>query len=169
MRVEISGYPKVVMVDVVEEVMQRYGVPHQVTEWVIPRLQNVLDYTVNKFREDRYVEVKIHKDDIINMDHTLSEIILPMLEKYHLLTLSKGPYFMVDDDDVPISMKADEYDVRCVYVLDKIIQAFKLHRTRDIWEASYYASGDMHGLAEENEHIQEGFNLFGKHYGDFWL
>ena len=169
MHVDIGGYPKVILVDVVEEVMQRYGVPHQVTEWVIPRLQNVLDYTVNKFREDRYVEVKIHKDDIINMDHTLSEIILPMLEKYYTQMKNLDTYFMVDDDDVPLSMKSDEYDVRCKYVMDKILMAFQLHRTRDTWESRYYASGDMHGLAEENDHIQEGFILFGKHYGDLWL
>ncbi len=169
MHIDIGGYPKVILVDVVEEVMQRYGVPHQVTEWVIPRLQNVLDYTVNKFREDRYVEVKIHKDDIINMDHTLSEIIIPMLDKYYEEIKNLDTWFIVDDNDVPVSMKSDDYEVRCKYVMDKIIMAFQLHRTRDIWEATYYVSGDMHGLAEENEHIQQGFILFGKHYGDLWV
>jgi len=113
--------------------------------------------------------VKVHKDDIINMDHTLSEIILPMLEKYYTQMKNLDTYFMVDDDDVPLSMKSDEYDVRCKYVMDKILMAFQLHRTRDTWESRYYASGDMHGLAEENDHIQEGFILFGKHYGDLWL
>lgn len=169
MRVDIGGYPKEIMVDVIEEILQRYGIPEKLIQWGLPKLQTLIDIFWNTWINDRYIEVKIHKHDIINMDHTLGEIILPMLKKYKKEAMDSNTYFLVDDDDVPLYMHVNAHDIRCEYVLDKIIMAFKLHLSRDTWEASYYSSGDMHGLAEENEQIQFGLRLFGKHYGDLWL
>jgi len=90
--------------------------------------------------------VKIDKWDTWNMDHTLSNIILPMLKQ--LKETKHGSPF-VDDEDVPTELKSwaclpkeNEWDTdanhfkRWEYVLDEMIFAFE-HSVDDSWQDAY--------------------------------
>ena len=121
--------------------------PEWVEKWadrLVPisrAIQRVLD-----FIHPQINYVKIDKWDTWNMDHTLSNIILPMLKQ--LKANQHGSPF-VDDDDVPTELKSwacwpkeNEWDTdlnhhkRWVYVLDEIIFAFE-HKVDDSWQDAY--------------------------------
>lgn len=90
--------------------------------------------------------VKIDKWDTWSMDHTLADIILPMLKQ--LKATQHGSPF-VDDEDVPTELKSwacwpkesewdtdDNHHKRWVYVLDEMIFAFE-HKVDDSWQDEY--------------------------------
>lgn len=89
--------------------------------------------------------VKIDYWDTWSMDHTLADIILPMLKQLKA-TQHGAPY--VDDEDVPKELRSiyalpkEEYDVdgnhfkRWDWVLDEMIFAFE-HKVDDSWEEQF--------------------------------
>ena len=90
--------------------------------------------------------VKIDRWDTWSMDHTLADIILPMLKQLQA-TKHGGPF--VDDDDVPDELKStsapakeNEWDTddnhfkRWDYVLDEIIFAFEC-KVDDSWQDKF--------------------------------
>jgi len=94
--------------------------------------------------------VKIDRWDTWSMDHTLADIILPMLKQ--LKETKHGAPF-VDDEDVPDELKStsappkeNEYDTddnhfkRWDYVLDEMIFAFEC-KVDDSWEEKF-SSGE---------------------------
>lgn len=95
--------------------------------------------------------VKIDRWDTWSMDHTLADIILPMLKQLQE-TKHGGPF--VDDDDVPDELKStsapakeNEWDTddnhfkRWDYVLDEMIFAFKC-KVDDTWQDKF-SSGEF--------------------------
>ena len=95
--------------------------------------------------------VKIDRWDTWSMDHTLADIILPMLKQLQE-TKHGGPF--VDDDDVPDELKStsapakeNEWDTddnhfkRWDYVLDEIIFAFEC-KVDDSW-SDKFSSGEF--------------------------
>ena len=95
--------------------------------------------------------VKIDRWDTWSMDHTLADIILPMLKQLQE-TKHGGPF--VDDDDVPDELKStsapakeNEWDTddnhfkRWDYVLDEIIFAFEC-KVDDSWQDKF-SSGEF--------------------------
>ena len=91
--------------------------------------------------------VKIDRYDTWSMDHTLADIILPMLKQ---LDTDKHGAPHVDDEDVPIELQSwtspakDEYDVdghhfaRWDYVLNEMIFAFE-SKVDDTWQEKFYS------------------------------
>ena len=89
--------------------------------------------------------VKIDRYDTWSMDHTLADIILPMLKQ---LNAEKHGAPHVDDEDVPMELQSwtspakDEYDVdgnhfkRWDYVLNEMIFAFEC-KVDDSWEEKF--------------------------------
>ena len=89
--------------------------------------------------------VKIDRYDTWSMDHTLADIILPMLKQ---LNAEKHGAPHVDDGDVPMELQSwtspakDEYDVdgnhfkRWDYVLNEMIFAFEC-KVDDSWEEKF--------------------------------
>ena len=90
--------------------------------------------------------VKIDRWDTWSMDHTLADIILPMLKQLKETQHGAG---YVDDDDVPEELKStsappkeNDYDTdgnhfkRWDYVLDEMIFAFE-HKIDDSWENEF--------------------------------
>jgi hypothetical protein len=89
--------------------------------------------------------VKIDRYDTWSMDHTLADIILPMLKQ---LNAEKHGAPNVDDEDVPMELQSwtspakDEYDVdgnhfkRWDYVLNEMIFAFEC-KVDDSWEEKF--------------------------------
>ena len=101
--------------------------------------------------------VKIDRYDTWSMDHTLSQIILPMLKQ---LNKEKHGAPYVDDDDVPDELKStnaepkeNEWDTdsnhfkRWDYVMNEMIWAFE-HLVDDTWEEEFW-SGDRNDPNED--------------------
>jgi len=104
---------------------------------------------VMDFIHPRISYVKIDHYDTWSMDHTLADIILPMLKQ---IQKEKHGSPHVDDEDVPIELQSwtspakDEYDVdghhfaRWDYVLNEMIFAFEC-KIDDSWEEKF-SSGE---------------------------
>lgn len=137
------------------------------------------------FQEPRRVKVNIEKWDTWNMDHTLAEIVLPMLIQ---LKEQKHGSPMVDDEDVPhlakqqrsrnetnqLDMFVDEeydklvwkqYEVRWNWVMDEMIYAFDCKVNKD---DVYMRFEDRDEMRKEQDRIANGFRLFGKYYEGLW-
>lgn len=157
-------------------------------------LQWIYNRTINKIldkRTDQRINVKIDRWDTWSMDHTLSHIVVPMLQQ---LAGSKHGSPFVDDEDVPEELKStsappkkDEYDLddnhhkRWEWVIGEMIWAFE-QKTRDDWESDYYKYEDdpkaMFGLKlvwedrearkAHQERMTNGFRLFGRYYEALW-
>ena len=122
--------------------------------------------------------VKIDKYDTWSMDHTLADIILPMLKQ---LNAEKHGSPFVDDEDVPDELKStsappkkNEWDTddnhfkRWDWVMDEMIFAFE-SKTRD-WDEAYYRGDvvDWDGMRAHQKRITNGYRLFGKYYEGLW-
>ena len=122
--------------------------------------------------------IKIHNYDTWSMDHTLANIVLPMLRQ--LKETKHGSPF-VDDEDVPVALrstnappKENDYDTdgnhhkRWDWVLDEMIWAFE-QKCRDDWmEDYYYNKWDQEGVKAHQDRMSNGFRLFGKYYENLW-
>lgn len=86
------------------------------------------------------VNVKIHSYDTWSMDHTLANIITPML---HQLNSSKHGSPLVDDVDVPEFLQGDTSEnenlihERWDWVMTEIIFAFESKIAEDDWHEQY--------------------------------
>ena len=119
------------------------------------------DYLYKWFGFTREQTKVVHIDpwDVWSMDHTLAEIVLPMLKR---LKADKSGSPWVEDQDVPhlpkmgrtssrqLDMFAceehddlvwDQYQVRWNWVLDEMIWAFE-QKVLDDWEDQYYEYED---------------------------
>jgi len=98
------------------------------------------------FIHPRIEYVKIDRHDTWSMDHTLANIILPMLKQ---LRDNKHGAPNVDDEDVPEELKStsapskeNEWDIddnhfkRWDWVLDEMIFAFE-HKNDDTWQEAF--------------------------------
>jgi hypothetical protein len=102
---------------------------------------------VMDFIHPRISYVKIDHYDTWSMDHTLADIILPMLKQ---IQKEKHGAPHVDDEDVPMELQSwtspakDEYDVdghhfaRWDYVLNEMIFAFEC-KADDTWQEKFYS------------------------------
>lgn len=129
--------------------------------------------------EDQKVEVHIDKWDTWSMDYTLSYIILPMLKQ---LKATKHGSADVDNEDVPINLRAPEEDVlkykklgetdpdffkRWDWVLDEMIYAFDCKANKDEVYMRFDIK-DRIAMQKEQDRISNGFRLFGKYYEALW-
>jgi len=120
---------------------------HKYDKWVnrldpiCMAIQKVLD-----FIHPRIKYVKIDRYDTWSMDHTLADIILPMLKQ---LQTSKHSAPNVDDEDVPEELKStsappkeNEWDTddnhfkRWDHVMREMIFAFE-HKNDDTWQEAF--------------------------------
>ena len=127
------------------------------------RLGRFCNY-LNKKR-GRKIDIKIHNYDTYSMDHTLSMIVVPMLEN---LKLKKKGSPHVDNKDVPSNYRLtkkeeddnmDKFHERWNYILDEMIYA---HRT--IIDDSI----DIDFDEEIRDRVNNGLRLFGKYYRNLW-
>jgi hypothetical protein len=109
--------------------------------WVLDRIHPKIDY------------VKIDKWDTWSMDHTLAQIVLPMLKQ---LQATKHGSPLVEDEDVPDGLglrsteapaKENDWDtddnhfLRWDWVLDEMIFAFEM-KCKDDWSSEFH-SGEI--------------------------
>ena len=112
--------------------------------------------------------VKIDRWDTWSMDHTLAMIVLPMLRQ---LRDTKHGAPMVEDDDVPLSLKStsapvklNEWDTddnhfrRWDYVLDEMIWAFE-QKVRDDDESQFF---DHSECGDAKDFVKDPNSYLGK-------
>jgi hypothetical protein len=124
-------------------------------------------------------EIIIHSWDTWNMDYTLAKIILPMLKQ---LKATKHGSPNVDNEDVPINLRAPEEDVlkyktlgetdpdffkRWDWVLDEMIYAFDCKVNKEEVYMRFDIK-DRDAMQKEQDRISNGFRLFGKYYESLW-
>ena len=157
-------------------------------------LQVAYNATINKIldkRKDQKIKVRIDGYDVWGMDHTLSHIVTPMLQR---LKENKHGSPWVDDEDVPEELRStaappkehewdtdDLFHTRWTWVLNEMIWAFE-QKQRDHWEGDYYKYEsdptetlglklvweDREGRAAHQARMSNGFKLFGKYYEALW-
>lgn len=151
-------------------------------------IQKVLDFV-----HPRINYVKLDRWDTWSMDHTLADIILPMLKQLHE-TKHGAPF--VDDKDVPEELKStsstpkeNEWDTddnhfkRWDYILNEMIWAFEQkvqddaeqqffeHTEQDAspWDKNYVRPKyDKEGHQAWQERKANGYKMFGKYYENLW-
>jgi hypothetical protein len=156
-------------------------------------LQKFLDFV-----HPRFQYVKIDFWDTWSMDHTLADIVLPMLKQ---LKETKHGAPMTDDEDVPDKLKStsakpkeEEWDTdefhfqRWDWILDEMIWAFEQKATDDDespffdhsenepngfpWDrdGNYVSKTkvDWEGLKSHQARKTNGYRLFGKYYEALW-
>jgi hypothetical protein len=150
------------------------------------------------FVHPRFQYVKIDYWDTWSMDHTLADVVLPMLK--HLKETKHGAP-MTDDDDVPDNLKSinatpkvEEWDTdefhfeRWDWILDEMIWAFE-QKTIDDDESKFFDHSenepgafpwdregnyvsktkvDWEGLKAHQARKTNGYRLFGKYYEALW-
>jgi hypothetical protein len=156
-------------------------------------LQKFLDFV-----HPRFQYIKIDFWDTWSMDHTLADVVLPMLKQ---LKETKHGAPMTDDDDVPDNLKStsakpkeEEWDTdefhfqRWDWILDEMIWAFE-QKTIDDDESSFFDHSenepggfpwdrdgnyvsktkvDWDGLKSHQARKTNGYRLFGKYYEALW-
>jgi hypothetical protein len=111
---------------------------------------------IDSFRKQR-VDIHIDRWDTWSMDHTLAEIVLPMLRQ---LKATKHGSPNVDDDDVPEHLRStaappreNEWDIdafhhdRWEWVMSEMIFAFD-SKVNDSWQEQFH-SGHHHHLMKK--------------------
>jgi hypothetical protein len=122
--------------DWVERWSDRLSPISQATQWFLDKIHPRIDY------------VRIDPWDTWSMDHTLADIILPMLKQ--LRETKHGAPF-TDDEDVPEYLrshmaqpKENEWDtdslhyMRWDWILDEMIFAFEM-KVKDDWQAEFHS------------------------------
>ena len=152
-------------------------------------LQKVLDVIHPKIDY-----VKIDRWDTWSMDHTLANIILPMLKQLQY-TKHGAPH--TDDEDVPEYMrshmaqpKENEWDtdslhfMRWDWIIGEMIWAFE-QELKDDDEDQFFDHTESRGIKDFNESMKKlkvdhegleahqkrkanGFRLFGRYYQNLW-
>lgn len=131
---------------------------------------------------EQQISVHIDSWDTWSMDHTLAQIILPMLKQ---LKETRHGSPIVDDDDVPeylpkqqwSSNQSAQYDLfasketdemiwcamhaRWAWVMNEMLWTFETMTSDDWW-------GDLQYDRQIHERVQRGTALFGKYYRGLW-
>jgi len=146
-------------------------------------------------RRTQKVKVRIDRWDTWSMDHTLANIVLPMLVQ---LKETKHGSPNTDNADVPKELRMSKKDMtqfakdgsaddkffkRWDWILDEMIWAFE-QKARGNWQDDYYGpyiEGDdgkfLNGRFEwtddkgrnaHQERMTNGFKLFGKYFESLW-
>ena len=140
-----------------------------------------INYFLDK-RKSQVVKVRIDPWDTWSMDHTLAEIILPMLIQLKE-SRNRGAPLAIDPNDVPEDLRPDEiksddenllsaweshnekHFAAWDWILDEMIWAFEKKCSTD-----YGLFDNMSDDEYKNHHerMKNAFLLFGKYYEDLW-
>lgn len=131
----------------------------------------IYDSKIYNWYIDRKIKIRIDKYDVWSLDHTLALIITPALKKLkenvigvpasmsELLYDSSNTTqycfdFYKEDDSIAFDKAKEHWNE----ILDKMIYSFESIITDDWFTET----------EEETLKIQEGFDLFAKHYRNLW-
>lgn len=112
-------------------------------------------------------KIKIYIEDLWSGDHTLSLVILPFLKKFKRHYKKNYDYqgypisLVQDPENCTPEIQQKEF-LQWLDILDKMIFSFQA-----------IVNNKFKGSVEERtayeQRIQEGLNLFGKHFRDLWI
>lgn len=120
---------------------------------------------------DQAVYVHIDKWDTWSMDHTLAQIVLPMLKQ---LAKEKHGSPMVDAEDVPFELQGDtekhDYLIhdRWDWVMKEMIYAFDCKVNQEEVYMRFDYKLHREEMEAEQNRISNGYRLFGKYYEGLW-
>lgn len=150
-------------------------------------IQWVYNHTINLYLDRKVQKIKVRIDpwDTWSMDHTLSQICVPMLKQ---LKETKHGAPCVDDEDVPAELMAkyaeekpkdgtdSNWFKRWDWVMDEMIFAFESIDSN--WEDQFWVTDpdekfgvrcpDWEARQAYQDRIQNGFRLFGKYFQSLW-
>lgn len=169
MYVKIGPYTNWIGPYQIAEQLKYIGVPETKRVKIGKYLSNTILMDICNWideRKKRKIKIKIHDYDTWGADHTLSLIIVPLLEK---LKENKHGAPFVKDEDLPEELRgecsSEEYSngecdfehlkKRWDYVLDEMIYAFK-----EIREDKLVKLDDFR--------VENGLILFGKYFEALW-
>ena len=116
---------------------------------------NMKSYSLNEWNDRMTKKEKdLHTDsDLWSLDHTLSELILPLLKRFKAMKRHAYPVTeLVEigvDDEKAMAKKWES-------VLDEMIEGFESHLSGDDLDQ------------ERNLKVKKGLQLFADHYQDLW-
>jgi len=169
-----------------------YRLHDRMSEWLADTWVNDLCEWIQSKRK-RNIKVRIDPWDTWSMDHTLAEIVVPMLKQ---LQKTKHGAPFTDDEDAPEHLrstaapaKENEWDTddnhfkRWDWIMDEMIWTFEqladddstaqffTHHDKpfkDINDRIANIEIDREGLDKHEERIKNGLRLFGKYYRGLW-
>jgi hypothetical protein len=171
----------------IADLLQKVGVSEDTCYAIGDRLADTWLLPVCEWihsKQKRTEKIRIDRWDTWSADHTLSLIIVPLLEQ--LRDRKQGAPF-VDDEDVPEELRStsarpmteeernnggvDEFHFkRWDWIIDEMIWAFTQIRD-DEWEKQFFVNGKY--LKEEHraylDRIRQGTTLFGKYFQGLWV
>ena len=140
-----------------------------------------VNFAMKRLHKERKIKVRIDPYDLWNADHTLAQIIHPILVG---LKESKHGTPWTERKDAPKGKKYDDYSIeeernkgynsaRWEYILDEMIFTFSMLKEGD-WDFKIYEKYD--GWTDEafaerektQKRIQNGLRLFGRYYQALW-
>lgn len=156
--------------------------------WLTDQLQILLNMTINRIQDKRQRKIKVRIDnyDVWNADHTLAQIILPVLKK---LKEDKMGIPFVDKEDAPAELFEERNDPAdpdgyseeaWSYVLDEMIWTFGQLADENSDDEFYKETNpgsdsvfgryvlDREGYDKREARIKNGLRLFGKYYRGLW-
>lgn len=135
----------------------------KIAEW-IPAGPFQLIYKLRK----RTIKIHIDPYDIWSMDQTLAYIITPMLKMLKERKVGIPGRLCYDDEgnEIEFDLAIKEWNS----ILDKMIWSFEQKINNDDWEDQFFKNGsyDSEGHKAYSNKIQEGIDLFAKHYNSLW-
>ena len=192
MKVKINNYPNRLICNIHTNHMNKkyegLSYENQTHEdYVLEAIEDAIQSVYNVFnwiwydrRPAQRINVHIDRWDTWSMDHTLANIVLPMLVQ---LKRTKHGAPNTDNADVPKELRMSKKDTaqfakdgstddkffkRWDWILDEMIWAFN-QKCRDDWMQDYdYNKWDSEGVKAHQERMSNGFKLFGKYYENLW-
>mgnify|MGYP000374419988 CR=1 FL=1 len=184
MKVKIGTFPNRAVCNIhVHYMDRRYGYlwseNKNLFEKILEKVQDVIqvfyDCTINLFldRREQKIDVRIDRWDTWSMDHTLSYIVLPMLQQ---LKATKHGASFVEMKDRPehlrckkLKYETDEHHFEAWdWALDEMIYAFNSKANKDDVIMRFDPKTEKEEMKAEQERISNGFRLFGKYYESLW-
>jgi hypothetical protein len=153
--------------------MRVYLGPYNDLNWIQQFLNCRGFYKLSKlFQRTRKEKIKIHPYDAWNADHTLSLIIVPVLEQ---LKAVKQGHPLLDVEDFPEEMKLvhetwsdytpEQYEAMSQawnLILDKMIWSHKQIAKNDDWDDFYITDDNKQVVEEEVDFKDALFEITGK-------
>lgn len=118
---------------------------------------------------DRKVEVRIDPQDLWNLDVTLAAVIAPALKAFRDAKKNGLPSWSFDEPGKPDHSEEEwtKAHVNFAIVMNKMIRAFELVIYEEIFDDEPFHKY-MERRREQDKEIQEGLELFAKHFMSLW-
>ena len=121
----------------------------------------------------REIDIHIEDSDVKSLDNTLSLIIYPVLLSFRE-KVKIAPVTMYPSDVAPYKLKGeseDDYDSRLTLAENEALEAWKKALDSMLFSFKQVTHGDptWEYDALQKKRVQDGLDLFAKHFRSLWL